>query len=107
MSFIGGIIGVVVSVMIYFFYLSPVKDSKNKNFLAMFDAMIPIVPVGIFFGRFGNFLNQELYGRVVPDSLRLYSDIGDIMDKLHLFYVYDKIGPEVRFNTNFLSMIFE
>jgi len=52
MSFIGGIIGVVVSVMIYFFYLSPVKDSKNKNFLAIFDAMIPIVPLGIFFGRF-------------------------------------------------------
>ena len=49
MSFIGGIIGVVVSVMIYFFYLSPVKDSKNKNVLAMFDAMIPIVPLGIFF----------------------------------------------------------
>ena len=106
MSFIGGIIGVVVSVMIYFFYLSPVKDSENKNVLAMFDAMIPIVPLGIFFWRFGNFLNQELYGRVVPEGFRV-SDLGDIMEKLHLFYVYDKIGPELRFNTNVLSMIFE
>lgn len=106
MSFIGGIIGVVVSVMIYFFYLSPVKDSKNKNVLAIFDAMIPIVPLGIFFWRFGNFLNQELYGRVVPEGFRV-SDLGDIMEKLHLFYVYDKIGPELRFNTNVLSMIFE
>ena len=106
MSFIGGIIGVVVSVMIYFFYLSPVKDSKNKNVLAMFDAMIPIVPLGIFFWRFGNFLNQELYGRVVSEAFR-GSWLWQLMEQLHLLYIYDKIGPELRFNTNVLSMIFE
>ena len=106
MSFIGGIIGVVVSVMIYFFYLSPVKDSKNKNVLAMFDAMIPIVPLGIFFWRFGNFLNQELYGRVVSEVFR-GSWLWQLMEQLHLLYIYDKIGPELRFNTNVLSMIFE
>ena len=106
MSFIGGIIGVVVSVMIYFFYLSPVKDSKNKNFLAIFDAMIPIVPLGIFFWRFGNFLNQELYGRVVSEAFR-GSWLWQLMEQLHLLYIYDKIGPELRFNTNVLSMIFE
>ena len=106
MSFIGGIIGVVVSVMIYFFYLSPVKDSKNKNVLAMFDAMIPIVPLGIFFWRFGNFLNQELYGRVVSEAFRS-SWLWQLMEQLHLLYIYDKIGPELRFNTNVLSMIFE
>ena len=106
MSFIGGIIGVVVSVMIYFFYLSPVKNSKNKNVLAMFDAMIPIVPLGIFFWRFGNFLNQELYGRVVSEAFR-GSWLWQLMEQLHLLYIYDKIGPELRFNTNVLSMIFE
>ena len=106
MSFIGGIIGVVVSVMIYFFYLSPVKDSNNKNVLAMFDAMIPIVPLGIFFWRFGNFLNQELYGRVVSEAFR-GSWLWQLMEQLHLLYIYDKIGPELRFNTNVLSMIFE
>lgn len=106
MSFIGWILWVIVSMMIYFFYFSPAKDIKNKNILSIFDAMIPIVPLGIFFGRFWNFLNQELYGRVVSEAFR-NSTLGNLMDKLNLFYVYDQIGPELRFNTNFLSMIFE
>ena len=106
MSFIGWILWVIVSVVIYFFYFSPAKNIQPKNILSIFDAMIPIVPLGIFFGRFGNFLNQELYGMVVSESFKS-STLGILMEKLGLFYVYDQIGPELRFNTNFLSMIFE
>ena len=68
MSFIGGIIGVIISVIIYIYYFSPLTKLKDKNIYSLFDAIVPIVPVGIFFGRFGNFLNQELYGRVVDQS---------------------------------------
>lgn len=35
---------------------------SRKEFLVLFDVILVVVPLGIFFGRFGNFLNQELYG---------------------------------------------
>ena len=105
MSFIGGIVGVIISVLIYLFYFSPVKW-KRVEVLSLFDAIVPLVPLGIFFGRFGNFLNQELYGRVVTDTFRI-SYLGIIMEKFNLFHVYNTIDDSLRFNTNFLSMAFE
>lgn len=48
MSFIGGIIGVIVAVIIYLHYFSPLKGEKIQ-YLSLFDAFIPLVPVGIFF----------------------------------------------------------
>ena len=69
MSFIGGIVGVVISISLYFSYFAP-KSVQKKDVMSVFDAIVPIVPMGIFFGRFGNFLNQELYGRVVPENFR-------------------------------------
>ena len=35
---------------------------SRKEFLVLFDVILVVVPLGIFFGRFGTFLNQELYG---------------------------------------------
>jgi len=38
---------------------------KNKmNFFNFSDFVIPVVPLGYTFGRLGNFINGELYGRV-------------------------------------------
>jgi phosphatidylglycerol:prolipoprotein diacylglycerol transferase len=31
--------------------------------LALTDFIAPVVPVGLFFGRIGNFINAELWGR--------------------------------------------
>lgn len=107
MSFIGGIIGVIISVIIYIYYFSPLTKLKDKNIYSLFDAIVPIVPVGIFFGRFGNFLNQELYGRVVDQSRWFSSRFIDILTGLNLLYVYDTIDNNLRINTNFLSMMFE
>ncbi len=107
MSFIGGIIGVVVSMIIYLYYFSPLNNINNKDILSVFDAMIPIVPIGIFFGRFGNFLNQELYGRVVAQSQWLSGYLVELLTRLDFFYVYETIDTQLRVNTNFLSMLFE
>jgi prolipoprotein diacylglyceryltransferase len=66
------------------------------------------VPVGIFFGRFGNFLNQELYGTIIPSNFWwLPSWVVQFALDTQLFHVYDKIWSELRINTNFLSMLFE
>jgi len=57
MSYHGGLIGVIITGWIFTW--------KNKlNFWQLADFIVPAIPVGYFFGRIGNFLNGELYGRI-------------------------------------------
>lgn len=55
MSFHGGFLGVLSVLLIW-------SWKKHKNFLDVTDFIAPAVPVGLFFGRMGNFLNGELWG---------------------------------------------
>ena len=100
MSFIGGILGVLSSVAI----LCILRKLARRDFLILFDLMLIFVPVGIFFGRFGNFLNQELYG--IPVS-ELPNWINQIFSSLGLVHYYSQVDELQRVNTNFLSMLFE
>jgi len=56
MSFHGGLLGVAVAGW-YF------ARKNNKSFAALSDFVIPLVPLGLMFGRIGNFINGELWGR--------------------------------------------
>ncbi|HAW45221.1 MAG TPA: prolipoprotein diacylglyceryl transferase [Sutterella sp.] len=61
MSAHGGILGCVLA-MIFF------AKSRKKSFFEVSDFVAPLVPTGLFFGRIGNFINGELWGRVCsPD----------------------------------------
>lgn len=65
MSYFGGLIGIVLIGLIF------VK--KNRlNFWQLADWVIPAIPAGYFFGRIGNFLNGELYGRVTDKFWGMY-----------------------------------
>lgn len=56
MSFHGGLLGVILAMWI--------SARKNQcTMLALTDFIAPVVPVGLFFGRIGNFINAELWGR--------------------------------------------
>ena len=56
MSFHGGLLGVLAAGW-YF-------SRKNKKaFFDVADFMVPLVPLGLMFGRIGNFINGELWGR--------------------------------------------
>ena len=56
MSFHGGLIGVALALLLY--------ARKHKiAFLSLADFVVPLVPAGLFFGRLGNFIGQELWGR--------------------------------------------
>ena len=56
MSFHGGFIGVIISI-IYF-------CKKNKiPFFEISDFIVRLVPIGLFTGRIGNFINGELWGK--------------------------------------------
>lgn len=57
MSFHGGLIGVIVAMFIYSYRI-------NRPFISVMDFVAPIVPLGLGFGRLGNFIGQELWGRV-------------------------------------------
>lgn len=109
MSFIGGILWVVTSVLLYVYYFSPIKkyDNKKEFFLSLFDIIVPIIPIGIFFWRLWNFLNQELYGRVVSDVWNLSDTFTKILTQLWFFHVYPWIDESLRVNTNLFSMLFE
>lgn len=56
MSFHGGLIGAFIAGYI-------VIKKKHMPFLATADLIIPTCPVGIGFGRLGNFINGELFGK--------------------------------------------
>jgi phosphatidylglycerol:prolipoprotein diacylglycerol transferase len=104
MSFIGGMIWVVISLIIF------VKKRKLKKseLLWIFDLVLTITPFGIMLGRIWNFLNQELYGILVPYNFRWLSNpIINLFQKLNVFYVYDKVDSFLRVNTNLLSSFFE
>lgn len=57
MSAHGGVLGVIVA-MLYF------AKTRQKSFFKIADFVTPLVPLGLFFGRIGNFINGELWGRV-------------------------------------------
>ena len=57
MSFHGGLLGVVVAVWLF--------CRKHKlGFLTIADLACAFAPLGLFFGRIANFVNDELWGRV-------------------------------------------
>ena len=55
MSFHGGLIGVAVGA----FYLA---NQNTLKFFEIADIVCLYAPIGLFFGRVGNFINSELYG---------------------------------------------
>ena len=56
MSFHGGLLGVMCSALLY-------SRKQKLSFLSVTDFIAPLVPTGLFFGRIGNFIGQELWGR--------------------------------------------
>ena len=55
-SFHGGLLGVLIAMLLYCrFY--------KRSFLEVTDFIAPVTPIGLGFGRLGNFINGELWGR--------------------------------------------
>jgi phosphatidylglycerol:prolipoprotein diacylglycerol transferase len=56
MSFHGGCTGVIIALILF-------ARRRKIRFLALCDIVTAAVPIGLFLGRLGNFVNGELYGR--------------------------------------------
>ena len=62
MSFHGGAIGVALGISWYAW-------RNHRPFLQVADFLGPAAPIGLAAGRFGNFINGELWGREAPEWL--------------------------------------
>lgn len=62
MAFHGGFLGVLVAMALF-------ARKVEQPWLKITDFIAPLVPLGLMTGRFGNFINGELWGRVTsPDA---------------------------------------
>lgn len=57
MAFHGGLLGVILGLLVFAY-------RRGLSALSLFDVMGVVAPLGLFFGRLANFVNQELWGRV-------------------------------------------
>lgn len=62
MSYHGGLIGAVIGALLY-------SKKEKLDFWAVADAAVAGIPLGYTFGRLGNFINGELWGRVTTASI--------------------------------------
>jgi phosphatidylglycerol---prolipoprotein diacylglyceryl transferase len=62
MAFHGGLIGVLVALWAF-------ARKTGRSFLQVGDFVAPLVPLGLAFGRIGNFINGELWGRAASPDL--------------------------------------
>jgi phosphatidylglycerol:prolipoprotein diacylglycerol transferase len=56
MSFHGGLLGVLIAFAWF-------AKKYNKTFFDVADFSAPVVPIGLMYGRIGNFIGSELWGR--------------------------------------------
>ncbi|MCF7805830.1 MAG: prolipoprotein diacylglyceryl transferase [Candidatus Marinimicrobia bacterium] len=82
MSYHGGVIGVILA----FVYVS---KKHNLNFFRFTDLVAPAIPLGYMFGRIGNFINGELYGRVTDVSWGMYFPLDPTGQLRHPSQLYE------------------
>lgn len=70
MSFHGGMLGVFLALYLF-------GRKTGRSFFQISDFIAPMVPLGLGFGRLGNFINKELWGRPVDSAVPWAMDYGD------------------------------
>ena len=65
MSYHGGVIGIVIAWYLF-------ARNHKMSIFQISDLVIPAIPLGFTFGRLGNFINNELYGRVTDSAIGMY-----------------------------------
>ena len=86
MSYHGGLIGIILAAWLYI-------RKADLDFWEMVDLYVPVIPLGYTFGRIGNFINGELYGRITS------APIGMVFPQAP--------GPELRHPSQLYEAFFE
>jgi phosphatidylglycerol:prolipoprotein diacylglycerol transferase len=82
MSYHGGVIGVVTAGYLY-------SRRQKLPFITMVDFVAPVAPLGYTFGRIGNFINGELYGRVTDVPWGMFFPLDPIHQLRHPSQLYE------------------
>lgn len=82
MSYHGGVIGVALAT-IYFCH------KRNINWWQFGDWLCAAAPLGYMFGRFGNFLNGELWGRITTVPWGMYFPLDATQSLRHPSQLYE------------------
>ena len=82
MSYHGAVIGVVLAVFAF-------TRSRKVGFFETVDLFIPSLPLGYTFGRLGNFINGELYGRVTDSAIGMYFPFAPTHQLRHPSQLYE------------------
>lgn len=87
MSYHGGVIGAIVAGLIY-------TKVKKISFLRFADLITSAIPFAYTWGRLGNFINGELYGRVTASSLGMVFPTAERFSTTHQWVrsVADTVG---------------
>lgn len=84
-SFHGGMLGVFFALLFYVKF-------NIKKFVELTDFIAPVVPIGLGFGRLGNFINGELFGRITTMPWGM---------------VFPHAGPEPRHASQLYELLLE
>jgi phosphatidylglycerol:prolipoprotein diacylglycerol transferase len=82
MSFHGGLICVILFSWIY-------CRRARLSFLSVGDLFIPGIPLGYTFGRIGNFINGELFGRITAAPIGMYFPLAPERQLRHPSQLYE------------------
>ncbi len=85
MSYHGGFLGITLTSVIYCY----VKKIDLFDFSEMF---IPAAPLGYMFGRIGNFINGELYGKVTDSAIGMFFPLDPSGQLRHPSQLYEAFG---------------
>lgn len=82
MSYHGGLIGVTIMSILF-------CRKFNINFWNFADLLCPAIPLGYTFGRIGNFINGELFGRVTTVPWGMYFPLDPTHSLRHPSQLYE------------------
>jgi phosphatidylglycerol---prolipoprotein diacylglyceryl transferase len=88
MSYHGGAIGVLVCILIF-------CRRRKIDFWRLADLFCPAIPLGYTFGRIGNFINGELYGRVTDVPWGMYFPLDPTHSLRHPSQLYEAFGEGI------------
>ncbi len=99
MSYHGGLVGAIVATAIY-------ARVRKLNLLLWGDMLVAGIPLGYTFGRLGNFINGELWGRVTtvpwgmvfPDAQRYPANLDWVTQVAH------KTGIPIEFSNQLINL---
>jgi phosphatidylglycerol:prolipoprotein diacylglycerol transferase len=85
MSYHGGVVGLAVATFAFL-------RRRGVRFAPFADFMVPCMPLGYTFGRIGNFINGELYGRVTARPWGMYFPAAPGEGLRHPSQLYEAAG---------------